>query len=264
MSLEWEEDALGEENHKVPKVDPDEYCNAKKSVTIHYGRYSESTRHIDPDLLEKIKEKNDVEGMKGKEENRTYFAGYCQAEAGKGTDHFGEGQCQHHGGATVGSDKGAPAHNQNGQTSAMSVDPHHYTENLPPEEEQWIERVTAELLDRVRRIHGREPDFVDRTLSRLVTIELHIVFNATDYTKDQLVQVILHDNTSHEEPGALVEEVRRYSNSIFSNLKDLGVMEDPESKKADSLNQWRDFVEGEGEGESGDIVEIEAEEIEDS
>ena len=54
----------------------------------------------------------------------------------------------------------------------------------------------------------------------------------------------MHDGSSHEEKGALVEEVRRYSNGLLSKLKDMGVMEDPETQKADAVKEWRGFLEG--------------------
>jgi hypothetical protein len=246
-------------------VDPGEYCNGKKTVTIRFHEWADSTQYIDDDLLELIEERNDdFEELRESEaqEHRTYFEGYCNAEAGKGTENFGEGRCQHHGGSAHESDDaGAPAHNQNGQKTAANVDPHHYAENLPEDEEEFVKATSESILDRVRRNHGREPDFLDEILARRVAINLHIVSKASEYTRDELVQVIVHENGSHEEKGALVEEVRRYSNSIMSNLKELGVMDDPESQKADELAQWRDYVEsGESEDKS-EVIDVESEEV---
>lgn len=221
MTLEMEEEFIGEESHLVPTIDPGEDCNAKKTENVD-----------DPE-----------------DGTRTLFKGYCSNKAGKGTDHVGSGRCMFHAGKT--DSGGAPDHNQNAAKSHTTSDPHHYHENLPQDEKEFIEDTTASILDRIRRIHGREPDFLDRVLARRVSINLHICSKASDYSKDELVQVIVHDGDSHEEKGALVEEVRQFSNSIFRNLKKLGVLEDPESQKAQQGNNWRQFVE---QGDSDEVV----------
>lgn len=215
--VEDEDQWMEHEMHVVPPVDPDDKCNGKKKLK----RNGEVVRNDDGHVL---------------------FGGYCNNPAGKGTDHFGDGRCKHHGGSIKEGDVGAPAHNQNAQKSATSADPHHYHQNLPLEEKEFIEDVTATILDRIRRLHGREPDFLDKVLARRVSIELHIVSQASDYTKDELVQVIIQDGSSHETPGALVEEVRRYSNGIFSKLKQLGVLDDPQSQAVDEAQEWRRFL----------------------
>lgn len=199
----------GERVQLVPGLDPDDKCNGKKR-------------------------ERDFDGEEG--EYFEKFTGYCENKAGKGTDHLGVGRCSSH-------ENDHMIHNQNNATHHMNVDPSKYAENLDPAEEQWIERTSAELMDRIRAIHGREPDFLDRILGRMVVIELHIFFKASDYSKDELVQVIIRDGEAHEETGALVEEVRRFSNSIFKNLKNLGVLEDPDSKKADALDEWKGYLE---------------------
>lgn len=215
---------VGEEIHLVPTVDPDDQCNGKK------------------------KRKADGEVVRN-EDNHVIFDGYCNNPAGKGTDHFGEGRCKFHAGQST----GAPAHNQNGQKNALDADPHHYHENLPPEEQEWIDRIQTSLLTRVKERHGRDPDFLDQVLTRLVSIELHIVFKASDYSKDELVQVIVQDGGSFEQEGALVKEVRRYGNNIVQNLNKLGLLESPEQQKADELGQWREFIEGD---DDSDVVDV--------
>jgi hypothetical protein len=258
MTTDSEEEFLGEESHLVPSVEPGQYCNAKKTVTVKYDEWSDSTRHIDPEILAKIKEKNDVEARKGDSENRTYFKGYCGNGAGKGTDHRGAGRCKFHGGEST----GPPAHNQNGTTTGLKVDPHHYHENLDPAEQEWIKNTTNSILNRVRRIHGRDPDFLDQTLARSIAINFHILSHARDYSKDEMVQVIIHGESgeSHEEKGALVEEIRRFQNSLFDNLKKLGVLEDPESQKAEQMGGWREFMESGSDDDT--VINAESHEVE--
>ena len=260
MSIELEADLIGEESHEVPKLDPDEYCNAKKTITIHFQKWDESTQYIDSDVLEAIKEKNDLESRMGNQETRTYFKGYCQAQAGKGTDHFGEGRCTHHGGETE--TPGAPASNQNAAKHQITADPHHYTENLSPEREQAIQQDTDVILDRIRKNHGREPDALDVKLARRVAIKLDMVAKASKYVEDVsgLVQVITREGGSHEEKAALLEEIRRFDNAIIGNLKDLGVLEDPKSKEVNEMGEWRKFLEG-GDGDGMDAAETEDEDV---
>lgn len=60
MSLDMEDEFIGEPSHLVPKVEPSEYCNGKK----------------------KMKEDGSVVRNEG---GQVLFGGYCKAGAGKGT-----------------------------------------------------------------------------------------------------------------------------------------------------------------------------------
>lgn len=206
--LEQEDEFVGEPRSLVPTKDPGEYCFGKR--------------------------------WEGKdEENRQLFAGYCRLAPGFGTDHVGEGRCKFHGGAG-----GPPANNQNAQKHALTADPHHYHENLEQEEKQFVEDVSAAIEDRLRRVKGEKPDYLDRVLARRVAVKLHMVCQASDYTENVagLVQTVFTEDGTYDEKTPLVEEIRRFDESIFRNLKDLGVLDDPESQKADALESWREFV----------------------
>lgn len=231
--LEDEDKFIGEEVHLVPKLDPDDNCNARKT---------EDTQ-------------GEETGSNKGRGTRTIFKGYCKNKAGKGTEHVGEGRCKFHGGSTVDSpDHGAPKHNQNGAKSQVDADPHHYAQSLPQDEKEFVEDTSHAILDRIRRQHGREPDFIDRIISRRIAIRLHMVAAASDYTRDELVQVIQHEHGSHEEPGALVQEIRRFDNSIISDLKDIGVLDDPQSQKADEMSKWREFIQSGSQQQKDEVV----------
>jgi hypothetical protein len=58
-----ESDLIGQPVEGVPEREPDYHCNGRKTI-------------------------GDI------------FEGYCQARAGKGTDHVGRGRCKHHGGGS--------------------------------------------------------------------------------------------------------------------------------------------------------------------
>ena len=207
MTIEDEEQYLGEPPDSVPKIDPNEHCNGKK---------------VD------------------RSDGETVFDGYCNARAGMGTDHSGEGRCKYHGGCST----GAPEGNQHAQTHALNADPHHYHQSLPPEEKEYVRDVAASIEDRIRRNTG-DVDYLDRVMARRVAIELHIVSKATDYVENVsgLTETIFTEHGSHEKKAALLGEIRKRDKSIFKMLKELGVLDDPESQKADALESWRSWVE---------------------
>lgn len=226
--LEEEDEWIGYEEELVPKIPAGDKCNSKKSETF---------------------KKED--GFK-----MTMFTGYCKNPAGKGTDHLGEGRCKFHGGCST----GAPDHNQHGATTGLSADPHHYSQSLPDEEREFVDGSAAAIEDRLRALKG-DVDFLDRILCQRIAIRLHMVAKASDYINNVsgLTQIVVHgEGASEEKKAALVEEVRRFDNSILRDLKTLGVLNDPESKKADALSDWRSFVDqGKEEETVIDVEEIE-------
>lgn len=236
MSLQNEEQLIGRPSHEVPKVDPGEYCNAKK-----------------------------VEDKENPDDGSTLtvFKGYCNNKAGFKTDHVGSGRCKYHGGTIGQSNPGAPKHNQNAAKHSLDADPHHYAESLPPEEETFVEQAASTLLDRIAKNHGRDPDFMDEVLAQRVAIKLHMVAEASDYVSNVsgLIQVVQTEHGSHEEKAPLLEEIRRFDNSIIKNLKSLGVLDDPETQKADAVKEWRQYLEsgqGQGQGQQNQVIDVES------
>lgn len=215
--LEQEEHFIGRELQEVPPADPGNYCNARR------WEYEAETDEVT-----------------GNDTEKKVFVGYCDNEAGKKTDHFGEGRCNWHGGAS----SGAPKHNQNAAKHHLSSDPHHYHENLPREEQQWITDMSEVIVRRVKEQKGHA-DALDYTLARRVAIKLHIVSNASKHIEEVtgLLQTIVTEHGSHEESSPLLKDVRQYDDSIFKNLRELGVLNDPESQKADALGEWREYME---------------------
>lgn len=209
MSLEEEEELIGEESADVPTVEPGEDCNGKKT------------------------ERSD--------DGDTVFAGYCNAKAGSGTDHLGEGRCRYHGGCST----GAPEGNQNRTTHALNADPQNYFQSLPREQKEYVRDVSATIEDRIRSNTGKV-DHLDRTMARRIAIELHIVSKASDYVENVsgLTETIMTEYGSHEKEAALLGEIRKRDKTIFNMLQKVGVLNDPESQKADALEDWRAFVEG--------------------
>ena len=163
----------------------------------------------------------------------------CGLPAGWGTDHPGEGACKLHGG-----NAGAPEGNNNAETHALNADPYNYYESLDSEEREFIHRTASAIEDRLRQRSGGV-DSLDEKLAERIAIELHIVSKASDYVMNVsgLTQTVEGENTSFERKAALLGEIRKRDKAISQMLKDLGVLNDPESRKAEALDEWRSWAE---------------------
>lgn len=212
-----EEELIGDESDQVPTVDPGEKCNGKTPK-----RTEDGSRILS-------------------EEGHALFGGYCNQRAGHGTDHVGEGRCKYHGG-----NAGAPEGNQNRTTHGLNADPFKYHQSLDRESKEFVADLSATIQDRVRERTGNV-DHADRVLARRVAIKLHIVSKASEYVEENgLVQTVTTKNSSREKKAALLGEIRRYDDSIFADLKRLGVLDDPESQTANALGSWMGCV-GDGQ-----------------
>lgn len=155
----------------------------------------------------------------------------CQRPAGWGTD-SSSGRCKFHGGAST----GAPENNGNAEKTGLHADPKKYKERQDKDQEDWIRSVRESILDRMRS-GGKEPDFLDRVLAERVAINLHIAANASEYVDEEgLIQTVFVEDGGYEKdiPNGLVKELRQFDKDIISNLKKLGVLEDPDSAKAEA------------------------------
>lgn len=177
--------------------------------------------------------------------------GYCNLTAGHGTEHLGEGRCKFHDAPKSAKEgpkpksTGAPKGNQNASTHSLTADPSRYHENLPDEEREFVLDVSAAIEDRIRSNKG-DVDYLDRVLARRVAIKLHIVASASEYISvNALTQTIFTEDGSYDADGPLVSELRQYDKTIISELKTLGLLDDPETRKADAMSDWRAFLDPE-------------------
>jgi len=163
----------------------------------------------------------------------------CGLPAGWGTDHPGEGPCKLHGG-----NAGAPEGNNNAETHALNADPYNYYSSLDPEQREFVHRTASTIEDRIRERSG-EVDSLDEKLAKRIAIELHIVSKATDYVMNVsgLTQTIEGENSSFERKAALLGEIRKRDKAISQMLRDLGVLNNPESRKAEAIEEWRSWAE---------------------
>lgn len=71
-------------------------------------------------------------------------------------------------------------------------------------------------------------------MAKRIAIELHIVSKASNYVQNEsgLIESIVTEHGSHEREAALLGEIRKRDKDIFSMLKQVGVLDDPESQKS--------------------------------
>ena len=164
----------------------------------------------------------------------------CQRPAGWGTD-SSSGRCKFHGGAST----GAPEKNQNAQKHGLHSTPEYLLEDLDETHRDTYHATFESLCSRYERIHGYEPDFAAKKRLSRVSVEMvkedladeylkqnhsdHILVEdeVVGYTEDGRPQEVTQTNKILPELTALKRETRL-------TLKDMGLLEDPESKKAEA------------------------------
>jgi hypothetical protein len=193
MIIKREEQYLGNVSDEVPRIEPDEQCNGKKIEQDSSGR--------------------------------TIFSGYCNAKAGKGTHHVGQGRCKHHGGCSTGAPKG----NQNAQTHAMHADPQHYFQSLPDEEKEYIRNVAASIHGRIQ-VTDDEGNHPDRVVARRIAIKLHTTGKASNHLKNLSEKTEINEK-SLQKQATLLNKIRKREESIFRALNEKGAMGNRRNQK---------------------------------
>ncbi|WP_455448298.1 hypothetical protein [Natrinema thermotolerans] len=228
-----EEDLIGKPLEEVPEQPPDYDCNAR--------RHDDGT-----------------------------FEGYCGARAGKGTDHVGEGRCSNHGGASdgapegndnaEGNDGGAPEENTNAVTHGAYADENSYYQNVLDDPlREFVDDVFADYLEQYRELHGDPPLGIESELFRIAVT--HAKDIGLERWADEKPEGLESGHPLVDEETEIVpigegqtETQRRYRESVvlaaqkkLSNdrrmwLKDLGLLEDPDSQLADSQEDVADAL----------------------
>lgn len=166
-------------------------------------------------------------------------SGYCELTEGFGVEDKDSGPCKYHGGASTGAPKG----NQNGQKHGLYSQRSLYYEDLPAEEKAWVDSLVQSMLEDAP---FTEDNFQKFQMLRNVAIDMHKLRQANDYTSQKgLVQEnIVRDeegNPMMDENGELLTETDenpinltydRLNRTMTKQLKELGLLDDPESQKA--------------------------------
>lgn len=161
--------------------------------------------------------------------------GYCANKAGFRTDHVGDGRCYLHGGMT--DNEG----NNHAQKHGLYADRQNYYQNASQKEKKWIDSVVESLLDDA----PFGPDnFAKVQMVRNIAIDMHKLQRANDYIDE--VGVVHKDKTvgytddgkpmKQDEENVLNIAYDRLNRTMTRQIKELGILEDPESQKADAQN----------------------------
>ena len=184
------------------------------------------------------------------------FIGFCRNVPGKGTDHLGTGRCQHHDGIhdkalsdeydlPEGFGEGSAPHEQRAVSTFKHVDPYHFERSLPKAQQAHLREAEKSLLQRIDMKYPRELDFLDAKLARRLAVELHFVAKASNHVENVsgLTQTIFDESGNKlEQKAALLDDIRMRDKDIIGMLKDLGLLDDPESRKAEAIDDWREFL----------------------
>lgn len=175
----------------------------------------------------------------------------CGLAEGWGYENATSGLCDNHGDRggqegnqnAVGNDGGAPEGNQNAQTHGLFASRDGYHNDLDDDEQQWVFDFTNALLDRHREMKGKEPDMFDREALKNIAIDFHKVAHANGYFREEgLVQTNWQGTMEGRVPlgdevNVWASEIRQHNESVYRRMQKHGLLDDPESQKADALGQ---------------------------
>lgn len=184
------------------------------------------------------------------------------------------GKCRFHGGSE---DAGAPEGNQNatgnsggsapeGNTNAVTHGAYadhnsYYQDILGDTMQQFVDDVFADYLQEYRNLHGEPPLGIESELFRIsVTHAKDIGLDRwADEKPDELDSghPLVDKEVSMKEVGDRIVEERKYRESVVQSaqkrlstdrrqwLKDLGLLDDPESQKAEAVGDLASIIEDE-------------------
>ena len=161
--------------------------------------------------------------------------GFCANKAGFRTDHTGEGRCFLHGGASKTPNKG----NNNAETHGLYSDRQNYYKHRTHDEQEWIDAVTNSLLDDAP---FSADNMAKLQMVRNIAIDMHKQQRANDYIDE--VGVVHKDKTvGYTDDGRPIKEDQenvlnvaydRLNRTMTRQMKELGILDDPESQQADA------------------------------
>lgn len=183
--------------------------------------------------------------------------GYCEAYPTKDDDgEIVNGRCRHHGGV-VADNPGPPEGNQCATKHGLYADPGNLYDSLEDDEQARVDAMADALADRVVDVRGRLDPF-DRFMCERVAIRLYQQRIAEDWLAEQgeatgnpLVERthVSGDSGAVEVdiPNRIIRSMNDLSREARQWLKDAGLLDDPESQKAeaagDAVEAWRRVIE---------------------
>lgn len=218
-----EDELIGGPVEDAPTVDPGEHCNGRK-----------------------IDKGNAEDGFHSLETIEPTFAGYCNQPAGWGTPDR-EGRCKFHAGLSTGpkTEEGLANIREAQSTHSLAADPFGYDTDLDPAEREFVQGFQGEIIERKKMMFG-QVDFIDRVLAKRIAIRAHIAMKASEYVESEgLIETIWTEDGQISMQNRIMDELRRYDKTIVDDLRKLGLLQDPESKKAAAIDRWRQAMESE-------------------
>lgn len=160
---------------------------------------------------------------------------YCANKAGFRTDHVSEGRCYLHGGGSKTANKG----NNNAETHGLYSDRQNYYQHRDTAEQEWIDAVVESLLDDAP---FSADNMAKLQMVRNIAIDMHKQQRANDYIDE--VGVVQKDKTvGYTDDGRPIKEDQenvlnvaydRLNRTMTRQMKELGILDDPESEKAEA------------------------------
>jgi len=164
---------------------------------------------------------------------------YCANISGFRTDHKGDGRCYLHGGCT-------PSGITNAETHGLYTQRQNYYKNRTDRERAWMDAVVESLLEDMPG--SSEPSFAKLQMVRNIAIDMHKTKRANDYIDE--VGVVHKDKTvGYTDDGRPIKEDQenainiaydRLNRTLTRQMKELGILDDPESQNADAKQNIAD------------------------
>lgn len=167
-------------------------------------------------------------------------SGYCEGWP------MDNGFCQAHGGKNYPTNGGAPEANQNAREHGLHSTPEYLLDDLDGHHKDTYYATHEALCTRFERTHGKEPDYLAKKRLSRVAVEIVKEDLADEYLKDNhSSNLLVEDVTIDYDPETGPVEVSQANKllSVLSDLKretrmtlkDMGLLEDPDSSVAESV-----------------------------
>jgi len=172
----------------------------------------------------------------------------CGHPEGWGTDNE-TGPCKFHGGAAE--DQGAPEGNQNATRHGIHATPAYLADHLNESQRDQLTATFEALCTRYERRRGHDPDYAAKRRLRRVSIEIlkedladeWLASEAADSGSLLMEQRETDDGESYAVPNAVLEPLTALKRETRLTLKDMGLLDDPDTQQANALEGLSDGAE---------------------